>query len=178
MATLVSLRDQGKIRAIGLSNYSCEQLSAAREFGPVQSLQAPYSMLTRRAAADMLPYCREHRVALLAYSPLAKGLLTGKFAAADTFEGVRGRDPEFVGARYQRNLRVVDALREIASAHGRTVSQLALQWVASSPGVTAALVGAKRPSQVKENAGAVGWAIGDDDRIRIERILADGDDEA
>lgn len=178
MAALVELREQGKIRAIGLSNFSCEQLATAREFGPVHSVQAPYSMLLRRAADDLLPYCLEHGLGILAYGPLARGLLTGKFTASDSFEGLRGRDPEFRGARYRRNLRVVEALRRIATAYDRTPGQLALNWVLSTPGVTVALAGAKRPSQVQENAGAVGWSIDAVDRAQIERILADGDNEA
>jgi aryl-alcohol dehydrogenase-like predicted oxidoreductase len=178
MATLVSLRDQGKIRAIGLSNFSCEQLATAREFGPVHAVQAPYSMLSRRAAEEILPYCREHRLGLLAYGALRRGLLTGKFSESDTFRGIRGRDADFTGDRFRRNLRVVDVLRRVADSYHRTPGQLALQWALSSSGVTAALAGAKRPSQVRENAGATGWFITAEDRARIERLLADGHDEA
>ncbi len=171
MEALNTLRQQGKIRAIGLSNYSCEQVAAAREFGPVHSVQPSFSMLNRRAADDLLPFCLEGGIGVLAYSPLAKGLLTGKFGPKSTFEDIRAHDPDFVGQRYRRNLRIVAALGEIASGYGKTVAQLAIQWTISHPSITAPIVGAKRPSQVIENVGGTGWSLKQEDRARIERIL-------
>lgn len=174
MGALTSLLAQGKIRAIGVSNFSCEQIAAAREFGPIHAVQVAFSMLHRRAADDLIPFCREHNIAVLAYSPLAKGLLTGKFGPNDTFEDIRSRDPDFIGDRFQQNLRIVDALSAIAARYDKTAGQLALNWTITHPGVTAALAGAKRPSQVRENTGGTGWAISDEDRTAIEHILRDG----
>lgn len=171
MEAMVSLLQVGKIRAVGLSNFSCEQVAAAKEFGPVHSIQPPFSLLARRAAADLLPYCREHEMGALAYSPLAMGLLTGKFSANTPIRGVRAQDPEFCGARYRRNLEFVDRLRPIAARYGRSVGQLALHWVIQQPGITAALFGAKRPSQVVENLGAAGWSIDEADLARIDELL-------
>jgi aryl-alcohol dehydrogenase-like predicted oxidoreductase len=171
MEALVALLQMGKIRGIGLSNFSCEQMAAAKEFGPVHSIQPPFSLLTRRAAADLLPYCREHEMGVLAYGPLAKGLLTGKFSADSQIRGVRAEDPEFTGARFRQNLDFVDRLRPMAARYGKTVGQLALNWVIHQPGITAALFGAKRPSQVVENLGASGWSIDAADLARIDELL-------
>lgn len=171
MEALITLQEQGKIRAIGLSNFSCEQITAAREFGPVHCLQPPFSMLHLRTAEDLIPYCLEYRVGVIPYSPLAKGLLTGKFGQDSTFSDIRATDPEFFGDRYQRNLRLVERLGEIARAYDKTVTQLVINWTTTYPGVTAPIVGAKRPSQVLENAGGVGWTITDEDRTRIDRLL-------
>jgi len=171
MSALLTLREQGKIRAIGLSNFGGEQLAEAGACGPVHALQPPFSALQPRAAGDLIPYCLEHGIAVLPYSPLAKGLLTGKFTAESGFEDVRSRDPDFVGERYQRNLQAVGKLAALAPQYEKTVGQLALNWLMDYPGVTAPIFGAKRPSQVRENAGAAGWSLSAEDRARIDRIV-------
>ncbi len=171
MGALTTLLEQGKIRAIGLSNYSCEEIAAALEFGPVHAVQPPFSMLHQRAADDLIPYCIEHNIGVLPYSPLVKGLLTGKFGPDSRHEGIRARDPEFIGPRYRRNLAVVASLKEIAKRYDKTVAQLAINWTAAQPGVTAPIVGAKRSSQVLENVGGVGWSISEEDLTEIDRIL-------
>lgn len=171
MEALTTLRQQGKIRAIGLSNFSCEQISAAREVGPIHALQPPFSMLHLRAAEDLIPYCIEYGIGVLPYGPLAKGLLTGKFTVESRFQDVRAHDPEFMGDRFRRNLRVVDELEKIATRYDKTVTQLAINWTVGHPGVTAPIVGAKRPSQVVENAGGVGWDLTEEDRTRIDMVL-------
>jgi len=171
MEALMTLREQGKVRAIGVSNFSCEQIAAAREYGPIAALQPPLSMLHRRAVEDLLPFCVEHRIGVIAYSPLAKGLLTGKFDATTTFDGIRARDPDYLGERFQRHLRTLDRLRPIAERYHRTLGQLAIQWCLAQPGVTAAIVGAKRVSQLEENTGGAGWTITEEDLALIGRIL-------
>ena len=173
MEALTNLLEQGKIRAIGVSNFSCEQIAAAREFGPIHAVQPPFSMINRRAADDLLPYCRAHGIAAFPYSPLEKGLLTGKFGPENTFKDIRTRDPEFIGRRYRDNLKLVAQLAEVAADLGKTMAQLAIQWVVAQPAVTAPIVGAKRPSQVLENVGGVGWSLEESDRARIERILTE-----
>jgi aryl-alcohol dehydrogenase-like predicted oxidoreductase len=146
-------------------------LAAAREFGTVDAAQPPFSIIARRAADDLLPYCQEHRIAVLPYGPLAKGLLAGKFGPDSVFSDNRARDPAFVGRRYRRNLRLVECLKETAGHYCKSVAQLAIQWVLAHPGVTAAIVGAKRPSQVVENVGGAGWSLTEEDRARIDRLL-------
>jgi len=128
-------------------------------------------MLHYRAAEDILPYCLDNEIAVVPYSPLAKGLLTGKFKAEDTFEDVRAHDPEFLGDRFLRNLKLVAALKDMAERYDKTVAQLVINWTASFPGITSPIVGAKRPSQVIENAGGIGWALLDEDLQRIDQLL-------
>jgi len=171
MGALQTLREQGKITAIGLSNFGCEEMAAARACGPIQALQPPFSLLTPHAAEELIPYCREHRIAVLPYSPLAKGLLTGKFAAGMKFSDVRSRDPEFMGDRFRRNLQVVEQLRDIARRYEKSVAQVVINWTLGFPGVSAPIVGAKRPSQVLENAGGAGWSLSDADRQSIDELM-------
>ncbi len=172
MSALRLLLEQGKIRVLGLSNYSCEEVAAAMEFGPVHSLQSTFSLLQRRAAEDLLPFCTEHSIAVLARDTLARGLLTGKLTEDSRITGVRAADPEFTGARYRRNLERVAKLAGIAVKYGKTVAQLAIHGVIQHPGVTSAVVGAERPSQIVENAGAVGWSLDPEDLTTIETLMA------
>jgi aryl-alcohol dehydrogenase-like predicted oxidoreductase len=146
-------------------------MTAAREFGPIHASQPHFSMLRLRAADDLIPYCIEHEIAVLPYSPLAKGLLAGRFTAESRFVDIRASDPDFMGERYRRNLRIVEELKKIADPYDKTVAQLAINWTVAQPGVTACIVGAKRASQVLENAGGADWSITEDDRARIGAIL-------
>lgn len=171
MEALTKLLEQGKIKAIGVSNFSCDQIAAAKEFGPIASMQSSFSMFHLRTADELIPFCQEHKMAMLPYSPLAKGLLTGKFDATSTFTDIRSKDSEFMGDRYRRNLRIVDRLKSMAREYGKTVSQLVINWTASYPGITSPIVGAKRPSQVLENAGGVGWTLQNEDIAQIEKLL-------
>jgi aryl-alcohol dehydrogenase-like predicted oxidoreductase len=171
MEALVTLLEREKIRAIGLANFSCEEIAAAREFAPIHAVQLPFSMLRLRASEDLIPYCAECGIGVVPYDCLAKGLLAGKFNTQSKFEDIRARDPEFIGARYQRNLEVVEQLKNIAGRCDKTLAQLAVNWATTHPGVTAAAVGVKRPSQVLENVGGVDWSLSEEDRAEIDRIL-------
>ena len=173
MEAMVGLQREGRIRAIGLCSFGCEQIAAALEFGPIHSVQLAFSLLTRRAATDLVPYCQEHDIAVLAHSPLALGLLAGEFQSGSRISGLRARDPEFTGPRFARNLDFVGKLREIARARDRTVAQIALNWVANHSGVTSAVFGATRLSQVDEDTGAVGWALDPRDMQSIHALLGD-----
>ena len=178
MEALALLREQGKVRAIGVSNFSCEQIAAAREFGPIHALQIPFSMVDSRADDDLIPFCVEHRMAVLAYSSLAKGLLTGKFGPESQFTGVRGRDPAFHGERYRQHLALVESLRPIAARYGKTLTQLVVNWTAHRPGLTTPILGAKRPSQILESAGGLGWSLTLDDRAVIDRLVKEASCES
>ena len=175
LEALQTLRTQGKIRAVGLCNFGCEEIAAAREFGGIDAAQTAFSVLHRHGEDDLLPFCTEHGMAVLAHSPLAKGLLTGTLSAESRFSGLRARDPDFVGERFRRNLRIAERLREVAEAYGKTLTQLAVNWAAYHPGVTAPIVGIHRPSHVVDVLGGIGWNLSAEDRARIDRILR-GDD--
>jgi aryl-alcohol dehydrogenase-like predicted oxidoreductase len=151
--TLLRLKEEGKIRAAGLSNHSVEQLDAAERVGHVDTLQPPFSAIRRDVAARELPWCREHDTGVIVYSPMQAGLLSGSFdagrAASLPSDDWRVRSPEFSGDALQRNLRLADALRPIAKRHGTTVASAAVAWTLAWPAVTGAIVGARRPSQVE-----------------------------
>ena len=174
------LYEAGKIRAIGVCNYSVEQLEEWRKVAPLHSVQPRYNLLERKIEADVLPYCREHGLAVLAYSPLARGLLTGKFTENPTFKpgDNRATDPRFTGEAYKRHLRIVEKLKVMAAEKGKTVAQLAVRWVLDQPGVTVALWGARTPEQIREAAGVSGWRLSEADLARIEAILQEAAEEA
>ena len=149
---LVRLREEGKVRAVGLSNHRIAQLEAAEEVGHVDTLQPPFSAIKREIAERELPWCAEHGTGVIAYSPMQSGLLTGSFTA-ERAQGLsegdwRSRSPEFTGEGLQRNLELADALRPVADRHGATVAAVAVAWTLSWPAVTGAIVGARNAAQV------------------------------
>lgn len=161
MAALMQLRQEGKIRHIGVSNFTPEMMDRMRSAGELASLQPPYSLLARGIEEEILPYCREHGLGVLAYSPMRRGLLTGKYQPGATFplSDTRSQDPMFQGERLERIVAAVEDLRAWAGEFGKTPSQMAIAWVLSQPGLTVALCGAKRPHHIEESAGAAGWAL-------------------
>ena len=150
--TLLELKAKGKVRAVGLSNHNVEQLATAERLGHVETLQPPFSAIKREAAAALLPWCAAHRTGTIVYSPMQAGLLTGTFtperAAALPGDDWRSRSPEFHGEGLRRNLALADALRPIAARHRVGVGAVAVAWTLAWPGVTAAIVGARRAEQI------------------------------
>ena len=174
---IAGLVEEGKVRYAGVSNFSVEQLERVRKIHPVASLQPPYSMLRRDVEEELLPYCAEHDIGVIVYSPMQAGLLTGKFSH-DYVEGLpeddwRRDSRAFNEPRLSVNLDFVEKLRPIAERHGRTLPQLAIAWVLRRPEVTAAIVGARRPSQIEETAPAADWVLPDEDVAEIDRLLAE-----
>jgi len=173
MEAVAKLLEQGKIRAAGVSNFSVEEIEAARKVVPIASDQPPYSMLLRDAENDILPYCREHNIGVIVYSPLQRGLLTGKitedyqFGPGDHRAGSKLFQPENV----RRVNAFLDDIRPIAEAHDATLGQLVIHWTLRRPGVTAALVGARNPKQATENAKAAELEISDDELRQIDERL-------
>ena len=174
-STVAQLIAQGKVRFGGVSNFNLQQLQRAQAIHPVTSFQPPYSMLVRGVEADLLPYCAAHDIGVIAYSPMQKGLLTGKVTAAWVAslpaDDHRRNDPNFQEPRLSDNLALVDALRAIAARHGKTVAQLAVAWVLRRPEMTAAIVGARRPEQIEQTVAGGSWTIPADDLQTIETLL-------
>lgn len=171
MGALLKLKEQGKIRAIGVSNAQVEHL---QQYGQVDADQEKYSMLDRQIERNgQLAYCREHNVAVLAYSPLAQGLLTGAVPAERVFgEGDQRRTkPRFAVENRQRVNRMLAALRPVAQENGATLSQLVIAWTFSQPGLTHVLCGVRRPEQARENAQAGCLRLSDDELRRIDEII-------
>jgi aryl-alcohol dehydrogenase-like predicted oxidoreductase len=150
--TLLDLKQAGKLRAVGLSNHNVEQLAAAEAIGHVDTLQPPFSAIRREIAAAELPWCEAHRTGVIVYSPMQAGLLSGSFsarrAAALPANDWRSRNAEFTGEALRRNLDVAVAMRVVAAGHRTTAAAVAVAWTLAWPGVTAAIVGARNPSQV------------------------------
>jgi aryl-alcohol dehydrogenase-like predicted oxidoreductase len=148
------LRAEGKTRAVGVSNLSVEQMETFSAECPFDACQVRYNLLQREIEADVLPWCRAHGVSVVAYEPLALGLLTGKFSRDQVFPACdwRSRAPMFTGQAWLDNLAVVERLRPAAERLGCSMAQLAVGWVLLQPGVAVALCGAKRPEQIGETA--------------------------
>ena len=172
-ATLLALRDEGKIRAFGPCNITDEIIRQYAETGPVASVQQKYSMLDRRLEEDALPFCIEHNIAVLAYSPMELGLLTGKVTPEREFkEGdLRRRHPKFTPENRELVARLLDSLEPIAQSHGATLAQLVLAWTIHQPGITHALAGARTPEQAKENAAAGSVDLSDDEQTVIGEAI-------
>jgi aryl-alcohol dehydrogenase-like predicted oxidoreductase len=170
-STLAKLQAEGKVRWIGVSNFDIGQLRRAQSVAPVTSLQPPYSLVNRRAEEEVLPYAAWRNVGVIAYSPMASGLLTGAMTRqriADLpADDWRKHNPEYREPRLSRNLRLVSLLRSIGARHGRTAGQVAVAWVLRNPAVTGAIVGARRPGQIAELVGAGGFRLTPADIIEI-----------
>ncbi len=171
MKALTDLKDQGKIRAIGVSNFSLDQLKAVCEIGPVESLQPPYSLLWRHVEIDTMAWCLENQVTIMAYSPMAQGLLTGKFGPDHKFEKKDHRSGNrlFQPDVYPHTQQAIEALRPIAEKKGITMAQLALAWVISRPGVCA-IAGARNARQVADNAKAADVTLTEAELDELDRI--------
>lgn len=174
MDALVRLREQGKILAIGVSNFDAPTLRHACDLGPVDSLQPPYSLLWRHADRELIPLCREREIAVLAYSPLAQGLLTGAIGPKSNLEhGDNRKDNRlFQSPAFERALEVVEAMRPLAEARGVALAQLSLAWVAVQSGM-AAIAGARTPSQAVQNAAAGDMLLEPELRTTLEDLAAD-----
>jgi myo-inositol catabolism protein IolS len=166
------LRAEGRIRALGVSNFGAKEMDSARQHGIIDVLQPPYNMLWREVEAATLPYCRKHNIGVMPYSGLAQGLLTGALSRNTAFvEGDERRTTVlFQPGTYERALDAVEGLRPIAAKYGKSVPQLAVQWLTSRPGVSAPLLGARTVQEMKENAGSVGWSIAEADVAEIDRL--------
>jgi len=170
MSCLLKLKDEGKIRAIGCSNATAAQMTEYGAVGPLDTDQERYSMLDREIESDQLPFCREHNVAILAYSPLALGILTGKIGPEREFgEGdLRNDNPRFSADNREKIIRMLEEFKPVAEAHNITMAQLIIAWTINRPGVTHALCGARNPQQAIENAAAGDVILSDDDISKID----------
>ncbi|ANF94849.1 aldo/keto reductase [Paenibacillus bovis] len=148
---LKKLKDEGKIRAIGVSNFSLEQLQTANKDGYVDVLQSEYNLFKRGAEQDLLPYTAQHNISFIPYFPLASGLLAGKYDVNTTFDDLRARDPLFTGEAFTHNLQKVEMLRPIAQAKGVEIAHLVLAWYLTRDSIDAIIPGAKRADQVLDN---------------------------
>ncbi|HEY9675558.1 MAG TPA: aldo/keto reductase [Waterburya sp.] len=171
MSALNALKEQGKIRAIGVSNFSRTQLEEASQYGRIDSLQPPYSLFWRQVEQDAMPYCVENNISILAYSSLAQGLLTGKFGPDHQFDpgDHRVKNKLFKGETYQRVQQALNQLRPIAEGYQCTLAQLSLAWLIAQP-QTNAIAGARNAKQASQNANAAQVQLTAEDLQAIDTI--------
>jgi myo-inositol catabolism protein IolS len=171
MRALNQLKADGKIRAIGVSNFSRAQLAEAAQYGRIDSLQPPYSLFWRKIEKDAVPYCVENNISILAYSPMAQGLLTGKFSRDHQFaEGDhRCANVLFQGENFKRAHNALEQLEPIAKSHNCTLAQLALAWLIAQP-QTNAIAGARNAQQAADNSKAAKVKLSPDELQEIDRI--------
>lgn len=173
METLLEIQAQGKIRHIGVSNYSVDQMKECLKVGNLVSLQPEYSLLERSIEKETVPFCLENQIGVIAYSPLSSGVLTGKYDKSTKFKDWRSKGiiGTFTGEGYENNIDKVDRLKALAEADGKTCGQMAINWVTRQPGLTTALVGVKNEKQMEENLRSVGWQLSASQQEEIEAIF-------
>ncbi len=167
---------QGKIRAIGVSNFSPEQMKRFSRVAPIHTAQPPYNLFEREIEKDVLPYCHREGIAVFAYGAICRGLLSGRMSPDTKFEGddLRKTDPKFQSPRFAQYLEAVRRLDQFAvKNYGKRVLHLALRWVLDQPGVSSALWGARHPGQLDPVDGVMGWKLDDDALREIDRIVGD-----
>ncbi|MCC6586824.1 MAG: aldo/keto reductase [Bryobacterales bacterium] len=161
--TMVRLKEEGKVRWIGVSNFNVSQLKRAAAIAPITSLQPPYNIITPDIEADVLPYCRQNNIGVIVYSPMKSGLLTGKMTreriAQMPPDDFRPRTPNFQEPLLSRNLALVEKLREIGDRHGRTPGEVAIAWTLRHTAVTAAIVGLRNKGQLEGVIGAAEFRL-------------------
>ena len=175
--TIADLIKEGKVRYGGVSNFSVAQIKRMQAIHPVASLQPPYSMIERGIEADLLAFCAANDIGVIVYSPMQSGMLTGKYTR-ELVAGLPDSDwrkefsPDFQDPGLSANLALVDGLRPIAERNNKSVAQLAVAWVLRRPEVTAAIVGARRPSQIDDTVNAGDWQLSASDIAEIDTLLA------
>ncbi|MEX0594462.1 MAG: aldo/keto reductase [Balneolaceae bacterium] len=173
MEAVLKLKEQGKIREAGVCNYNVEEMERAESILPLASNQVPYSMVRRDIEEEVVPWCRHNKRGILAYSPLQRGLLTGKIRPETPFGDGDTRPDEvwFQKENIRRVNKFLDEIRPIADAKGATLAQLVIQWTLQQPGITIALVGARNPKQAVENAKAADITLTSEEAKMIDDKL-------
>ena len=184
MRALDDLVKQGKVRAVGLSNFRLNEIQACMKTRRVDVVQYCWNMFDRRMQKEIFPYCRENKIGVMAYGSLAYGMLTGTLSEEKTFEKNDWRSKRgqlgninlfqhlFGPDHFLKNLRAVEDLKGVAQRYKKTLPQLALNWTLSNPAISTALVGCRNPGEVDDNVGALGWKISDADMKEIDAIFA------
>jgi len=184
MGALDNLVKQGKVRAIGISNFRLNQIEESMRARHIDVAQYCWNMFDRRMQTEIFPYCRENKIGVMAYGSLAYGMLTGTLSEEKAFEKGDWRSKRgqlmnlnlfqhlFGPEHFLKNLRAVEELKAVATRYGKSLPQLALRWTLSNPVISTALVGCRKPNEVDDNVGALGWSISDADMKEIDAIFA------
>jgi aryl-alcohol dehydrogenase-like predicted oxidoreductase len=168
---LEDLRRQGKVRHYGVSNHTLEHFRGLRRLGDYAVCQPPYSLIDAGIEKDLLPYCEAEDIGVMVYSPLHKGLLSGKYTGTETFSDFRQHHPDFQGERFQRIAAAVQGLRPMAEGYGLSIYQLVLAATLMHPAIQVAVVGIKTPAQIREAAMAMDRRLGREDYFQVRKAL-------
>lgn len=173
MRELVKHRDEGKIRFLGVSNFSAEQTEEALQYGLIHSSQPRFNMIQSEPRETLLPYCLERGIGVIPHSPLAKGFLTGKYRAGHQFpeDDERNNHPYFPAHVLKKTFAAVELLKDWSSDHGRSLAELAIAWTLANPAVTSSIVGAKTPEQARANAAAGDWELSESEMSEIDALI-------
>ncbi len=172
---MAELKEEGKVRHIGVSNFNVSQMERLQSIAPVETLQPPYSMLKREVEAEILPYCEENDIGVIVYSPMRSGLLTGKMTP-ERIQNLPSDDwrrnaDDFQEPKLSKNMEVVELLTEIGERHDKSPAEVAIAWTMRLSSVTAAIVGGRRPDQVDGTVGAADFRLSEDEVGEIEAAL-------
>ena len=173
---MARLKEEGKVRWIGVSNFNVEQMTRAMKIAPITSLQPPYSLLVRDIEQEILPFTQRNNIGVIVYSPMRNGLLSGKMTKKRAQnlpqDDWRSRNPDFQEPRLSRNLELVELLRKIGKRHGRTPGEVAIAWTLNNRAVTAAIVGVRRADQVPGVSGALVFRLKPEEVMEIESFVS------
>ena len=172
--TLVELKKEGKVRTIGVSNFTVAQMEMLKPIHPITFMEPPYSMLERKVEEEILDYCGKNNIGVVVYSPLQQGLLTGAIKSIDDLaaDDVRRRNPLFKEPSFSASLNLARELAPIAKKYGRSVAQLAIAWVLRRPEVTSAITGPRVPAEIEDTIKAGEWELTKEDIAAVEKLLA------
>jgi aryl-alcohol dehydrogenase-like predicted oxidoreductase len=174
-STLAELKREGKVRYIGVSNFNVKQMQRAQEIAPITSLQPPYSLVKSEVEHEILPFCQEHNIGVIVYSPMQSGLLTGAMTSERVAnlpdDDWRKRNSEFQEPRLSRNLKLVELLKQLGEPHSKSPGEVAIAWTLRHPAVTAAIVGGRNPKQVEGVVGAGDFRLNNEELSKIETFL-------
>ncbi|GEK37741.1 aldo/keto reductase [Enterococcus thailandicus] len=177
IAALHQLKEAGKIRAIGVSNFSLAQLKEANQEGYVDIIEDHYSLIQRKAETELFPYIKQHKISFVPYFPLASGLLTGKYQIGQPLSFSKGdlrlKQPNFQGERFEKIIRTVEQLRPLAANYQTNIAQLVLAWYMKNPVISFVIPGAKKPEQVAINAQALDIHLTNEDYQKIDQLFAE-----
>jgi aryl-alcohol dehydrogenase-like predicted oxidoreductase len=173
-ATLAKLKEEGKVRWIGVSNFNAKQMERVRPIAPITTLQPPYSAISPEVEHETLPYCQKHNIGVIVYSPMKSGMLTGKMTkervASMPDDDFRKRTVAFQEPNLSRNLELADLMKRIGERHGRSAGEVAIAWTLRHPAVTAAIVGMRSAEQARGVLGALEFRLSDEEIAEIEEF--------
>ncbi|HLX56698.1 MAG TPA: aldo/keto reductase [Ktedonobacteraceae bacterium] len=173
--TMAQLKEEGKVRYIGVSNFNVEQMRRAMRIAPIDSLQPPYSLIQREAEQELLPFCQEHTIGVIVYSPMESGLLTGSMTreriANMPDDDWRKHDERFQEPQLSRNLALAEKLSEIGFTHNLLAGDVAIAWTLRHPAVTGAIVGVRSPEQIENLIASAEYRLSDTELAEIEEFL-------